>query len=82
MALERESNSSMSVLWSLMRMALRRDLTLVSKVSKARVLADFTTRTDSSESVELVNGGMGEIYFVRGCVWLIEIQGKRIRANH
>ena len=50
-ALVSESNSSMRVLWSLFRMALRRDLTLVSKASKARVLADFTTRTDSEESV-------------------------------
>ena len=31
-------------------MALRNDLTLVSNASKARVLADFTTLTDSSES--------------------------------
>lgn len=32
-------------------MALRRAVTWVWNVSKARVLADLTTRTDSSESV-------------------------------
>ena len=40
-------------------MALRSDLTFDSNVSKARVLADFTTRTDSSESVYGIWGGGG-----------------------
>jgi hypothetical protein len=51
MALERDSNSFISFWWSRFFMALRRAVTCVWNVSKARVLADLTTRTDSSESV-------------------------------
>ena len=59
-------------------MALRNDLTLVSNASKARVLADFTTLTDSSES-DIIIGMMRDELVSEMCV---QFYIMKIFANH